>query len=91
LFQTGFEQNFGGYSDPAFDALLAAAAREPDPARRLRIFEQAERRLSDEGASIPIMYFTSRHLVKPYVKGWQLNIVDRMPSRYMYLLEHEGG
>jgi len=91
LFQTGFEQNFGAYSDPAYDALLAAAAGEADPARRLLIFEQAERRLNEEGASIPVMYYTSRHLVKPYVKGWKLNIMDRMVSRYMYLLEHEAG
>jgi oligopeptide transport system substrate-binding protein len=90
LFQTGYDQNFGAYSDPAFDSLLAAAGQEPDPTRRLRFFEQAERRLNDQGVSIPIMYYTSRHLVKPYVKGWQLNILDRIPSRYMYLLEHEG-
>jgi len=90
LFQTGFDQNFGAYSDPAYDALLSAAAQEPDPARRFRLFEQAEKRLSEEGASIPIMYYTSRHLVKPYIKGWQLNIQDRIVSRYMYLLEHEG-
>lgn len=91
LFQTGFDQNFGAYSDPTYDALLSAAAQEPDPARRFRFFEQAERRLNEEGGSIPMMYFTSRHLVKPYVKGWQLNIQDRIVSRYMYLLEHEGG
>jgi oligopeptide transport system substrate-binding protein len=90
LFQTGFDQNFGAYSDPAYDALLAAAAQESDPARRFQFFEQAERRLNEEGASIPVLYYASRHLVKPYVKGWQLNIQDRIVSRYMYLLEHEG-
>jgi oligopeptide transport system substrate-binding protein len=90
LFQTGFEQNFAGYSDPAYDALLAAAAAEPDAARRLEFLEQAERRLVAEGVSIPVFYGASRHLVKPYVRGWKLNIQDRIPSRYMYLLEHEG-
>ena len=90
LFQTGFDQNFGAYSDATFDGLLAAAAREADPARRYGYFEQAERRLNEEGASIPIQYYASKHLVKPYLKGWQLNIQDRMVSRYMYLLEHEG-
>jgi hypothetical protein len=28
--------------------------------------------------------------VKPYLKGWAANIEYRNPSRYMYLLEHEG-
>jgi oligopeptide transport system substrate-binding protein len=91
LFQTGFEQNFAAYSDPTYDALLAAAAQEADPVRRFGFFEQAERRLNAQGVSIPVMYYTSRHLVKPYVKGWQLNIVDHMASRYMYLLQHDGG
>ncbi len=91
LFQTGFDQNFGGYSDPAYDTLLAAAAQEPDSARRLGFLERAERRLDEEGVTIPVTNYVSRHLVKPYVKGWRLNIVDRNPSRYMYLLEHEGG
>jgi oligopeptide transport system substrate-binding protein len=90
LFQTGFEQNFGGYSDPSYDALLSAAAQEADPARRLRFLEQAERRLNEDGASIPIMYYVSRHLVKPYVEGWQPNVQDRIVSRYLSLLEHEG-
>jgi len=90
LFQTGFDQNFGGYSDPTFDGLLAQAAAEPDPARRMEFFEQAERRLNEDGVSIPVMYYASRHLVKPYVKGWQLNIQDRIMSKYMYVLEHEG-
>jgi hypothetical protein len=31
-----------------------------------------------------------RHLAKPYLKGWEPNILDRNLSRYMYLLEHEG-
>jgi len=91
LFQTGFEQNFGGYSDPSFDALLASAAHEPDNGRRYRYFEQAEVRLNAQAAYIPIFYYTCRHLVKPYLKGWQLNIQDRNPSRYLYLLDHQGG
>jgi oligopeptide transport system substrate-binding protein len=90
LFQSGFEQNFGGLSDQRFDALLAAAANEPDNERRYRLFEQAETRLNDEADNIPLLYFTSRHLIKPYLKGWHLNLLDRIPSRYLYVLEHQG-
>ncbi len=90
LFQTGFDQNFGAYSDPKFDALLDAASHEANEARRFEDFEQAEQRLNEEGGDIPLMYYTSRHLIKPYLKGWHLNIQDRVVSRYMFLLEHEG-
>jgi len=90
LFQTGFDQNFGEYSDPSFDGLLAAAAGEPDNDRRFDEFAQAEARLNEEAPCIPILFYASRHLIKPYVKGWQLNVLDRMPSRYLYVLDHGG-
>jgi len=90
LFNTGFELNNGGYSNPAYDALLTEAAAQPDNARRYDLFEQGERMLNDDAAYIPVYYYAVRHLVKPYLKGWAPNIVDRNYSRYMYLLEHEG-
>lgn len=90
LFQTGFELNNSGYSNPDFDALLNQANAEPDNARRYRLFEQEERLLNDDAAYIPIYYYSVRHLAKPYLKGWNPNDVDRNNSRYMYLLEHEG-
>jgi oligopeptide transport system substrate-binding protein len=90
LYTTGFELNNGGYTNPAFDALLGQARAQPDLAARYRYFEQAERVLNDDAAYIPIYFYSVRHLVKPYLKGWAANIEDRNPSRYMYLLEHEG-
>jgi oligopeptide transport system substrate-binding protein len=88
LFTTGFDQNFSAYADPSFDALLHAASLEPELARRFDYFQQAERRLNDQAPYIPMFYYTTRHLAKPYLKGWTNNILDRNPTRYMYLLEH---
>jgi hypothetical protein len=31
----------------------------------------------------PIASATSRHLVKPYVKGWVDNVVESHPTRFM--------
>jgi oligopeptide transport system substrate-binding protein len=90
LFQTGFEQNFGGYSDPKYDALLETASREPDPTRRYGYLAEAEKRLDAEGPSLPFLYYAQRHLIKPYLKGWRANIQDRSPSRFLYVLEHQG-
>jgi hypothetical protein len=28
--------------------------------------------------------------VKPYVRGWRSNLLDRNLSRYLFLLEHQG-
>jgi oligopeptide transport system substrate-binding protein len=90
LTQTGFELNNGGYSNPAFDALLAEANKQPELQERYRYLGAAEHLLNDDAAYIPIYYYAVRHLAKPYLKGWEPNIVDRNLSRYMYLLEHEG-
>jgi oligopeptide transport system substrate-binding protein len=44
--------------------------------------------LNDDAAYIPLYYYATRHLVKPYLRGWQSSVMDRNLSRYMYLLEH---
>ena len=90
LFVTGFGYNDGGYSNPQYDALLAAAGTEADATRRLQLLAQAETLLNDDVACIPLYYYATRHLIKPYVRGWTSNIQDRNLSQYMYLLEHEG-
>ncbi len=86
LFQTGFGYNDGGYSNPRYDALLAAAGSEADAARRLDELSQAEAILNEDVACIPLYYYATRHLIRSYVHGWTSNIQDRNLSQYMYLL-----
>jgi oligopeptide transport system substrate-binding protein len=87
---TGFELNNSGYSNPAYDTLLDKANQQTDLQERYRYLAAAEALSNDDAAYIPVYYYAVRHLVKPYLKGWAPNIVDRNLSRYMYLLEHEG-
>jgi oligopeptide transport system substrate-binding protein len=87
---TGFDLNYTGYSNPQFDQLIARAQRESDNVQRYRLFEQAERMLNDEAVNIPVYFYSVRHLIKPYLKGWVANSTDRNLSRYMYLLQHDG-
>jgi oligopeptide transport system substrate-binding protein len=89
LFQTGFGYNDGGYSNPRYDALLAAAGSEADAARRLDELSQAESILNDDVACIPLYYYATRHLIRSNVRGWTSNIQDRNLSQYMYLVEHD--
>jgi oligopeptide transport system substrate-binding protein len=90
IFYSGNGNNHVQYSNPKFDQLIDAAGQEADNARRYRLFEQAERLLNDDAAFLPLYYYATRHLVKPYLRGWQSNVMDRNLSRYMYLLEHQG-
>ncbi|HEU0198500.1 MAG TPA: peptide ABC transporter substrate-binding protein [Nevskiaceae bacterium] len=88
LFTTGFQQNHGDYHNPKFDALIDKAQHTVNPKARYAIFTQAEAVLNHDAPYLPIYFYESAHLIKPYVKGWKSNNVDRNLSRYIYILEH---
>jgi oligopeptide transport system substrate-binding protein len=90
LFYTGASLNYGSYSSPRFDTLLDQAGEQTDNAARYRLLEQSEAVLNEDAVYIPLYYYATRHLVKPYVKGWRSNVMDRNLSRYIYMLEHQG-
>ncbi len=48
-------ENYSGYADPATDALLEAANREMDPARRMRMLQQAQHRILDQVPVLPLV------------------------------------
>jgi oligopeptide transport system substrate-binding protein len=75
LFASGVENNFGGYSNPDFDALLATAAAEPDYDAGLALYQQAEQMLVDDAACLPLCFGRNYYLVKPYVSGFELNLL----------------
>jgi oligopeptide transport system substrate-binding protein len=90
LGQKDFAQNFGRFNDPQYEALLNAAANEPDNAKRYVYFERAEDILNEQATFVPFLYYASQHLIKPYIKGWRANLQDRLPTRYLYVLGHQG-
>jgi oligopeptide transport system substrate-binding protein len=81
-------QNDPGYASPAYDALLDRAAAEPDAARRRELLEAAERQLLADVPLIPLYFYVSKRLVKPWVGGYTPNIMDHHHSKDFYILEH---
>lgn len=77
--------NNTGFSNAEYDRLLAAAAREPDHVERRKMLEQAERILMDEMPILPIYFYVSRNLVKPYVRGWYNNLQDSHHLRAIWI------
>ena len=73
LFYTGSENNIFGYSNLGVDSLLDQAAIEPDNAIRLRLYQQAEQKIVGEAPCLPLWFGMNYILVKPYVKGYELN------------------
>lgn len=84
-FQAGSATNWSGLSDPVFDQLLAQADMAPTTAQRSALLKQAESRLLAQQAVVPVYYYTSKHLVRPEVIGFEANPLDHHPSRFLRL------
>ena len=85
LLQSDFGINLTGYSNPRYDGLLAEATRQPDPARRRALLEEAERVMLADHPLLPIYFFVNKHLVKPYVAGWSDNVMNVQYSKDLRL------
>ncbi len=79
LFRTGADYNYGEFNSPEIDALLDKAGTEQNTAKSLALYQQAEQKMIDAVACIPLYFGESYILVKPYVKGYKpspLGLVD---------------
>jgi oligopeptide transport system substrate-binding protein len=75
--------NDTGYDDPEYERLLAAAAAELDPAQRRALLEAAERRMLAHYPVLPLYHTVSKHLVKPWVHGFQSNVLNRTYTKHL--------
>jgi oligopeptide transport system substrate-binding protein len=83
LFRTGGGNNWGEYSNPAFDAALDGAQREADVNRRSEKLTQAESIFLKDHAAMPLWFWVSLNLTWPYVKGLEANALDYHRSRWI--------
>ncbi len=88
LFGSESENNYGGYSNPDFDALVEAAAAETDQNSSLALYRQAEQILVDDAACLPLCFGVNYILVKPYVSGYQLNLLGFAMLNEVSVAEH---
>ena len=80
-------QNDSGYNNPQFDRLLKQASREIDLAQRARYLQQAEALMLQDMPVIPIYFYVSKHLIKPWVKGFTPNIMDHVYSKDLWIVQ----
>ena len=73
LFYSGADNNYGEYSNPEVDALLERARVELDNKVSLALYQQAEQKLVEDAACLPLWFGRNYTLVKPYVRGYNLN------------------
>lgn len=83
--RSDFGINLPHYRNARYDALLAAAAAEPDTGRRRVQLEEAERVMLADHPLIPIYFYVNKHLVAPRVRGWYDNVMNVTYSRDLAL------
>ena len=87
LFITGGQQNLPGYSNPQYDNLLRQASASNDASARRPLMTEAERLLLDDYPIVPLYFYVNKHLVGERVQGFEPNVLDRHPSRFITLRE----
>lgn len=75
--------NYPRWENAEYDALMKRAATTIDLAERAAILRQAEAIFLDEVPAIPILYYSSRVLVSPRLKGWEDNIQNTHATRFL--------
>ncbi len=85
---SGAGLNDVGYASPAYDSLVHQAQLTVDPAARNALLEQAERLVLTDQPLVPMFSYTVKRLVKPYVKGFDLNVLGFYYARTVSLDPH---
>ena len=91
LFYSESETNHGAYSNPDVDRLVEEARSEPDPAKRVELYREAEKIIVDDAAWVPMWFSGERYvLVKSHIKDYRMTpmIVPKLSHIYV---EYEDG
>jgi oligopeptide transport system substrate-binding protein len=80
--------NDPGWNNPDYDALLEAAANEIDLERRAELMHQAEQLVLQEVPVIPVYFYVTKRLVKPWVGNYRPHVQDFILTKDLKILKH---
>ncbi len=80
--------NDTGYASPAYDKLVKTAAQTVDPVQRMHLLEAAERQLMVDLPIVPLYDYVRKQMVKPYVLGYEPNILGEAYSKEVSIAKH---
>ncbi|HEY8595478.1 MAG TPA: peptide ABC transporter substrate-binding protein [Devosiaceae bacterium] len=83
LLETGNGNNYGRYSNPEYDKLMAESDVTLDLTKRAGLMHQAEKIAMDDFAVIPIYYYVSKNVVSPKIHGFEDNAKDIHRTRWL--------
>jgi oligopeptide transport system substrate-binding protein len=82
-FRSTSPQNLPGYASEAYDRLVDRAEATVDSVEQMRLYAEAEAELLSGAPIVPLYFYVSEHLVSADVSGFESNVFDRHPSRYL--------
>lgn len=85
LYVSDNENNQTNWSNAEYDRLIKAAESEVDVEKRAQMLHDAEVILMEEMPIIPIYFYYSRNLVRPYVRGFYNNLQDIHPLHTLWI------
>jgi oligopeptide transport system substrate-binding protein len=80
--------NDARYERPEFNELLNRAAIAVDPSDRRHLLQDAEQLMLSDYPILPIYFFSSKRLVRPYIKGARVNPLNRLYSKHLVIDDH---
>jgi ABC-type oligopeptide transport system substrate-binding subunit len=81
VFESSNPQNTLGYRSEPYDRLISQSRAATTPAQRMALLAEAEARLLEDVAVVPVFFRVSKRLVKPGVSGVEANPLGQLSSR----------
>jgi oligopeptide transport system substrate-binding protein len=86
--RSGSPNNDARYERQEFNELLDRAASTVDQSGRRHLLQDAEKMMLSDYPILPIYFFSSKRLIKPYLKGAKVNPLNRLYSKHLGIEGH---
>ncbi len=92
LFTGGSGNNLTRWKNRTYDRLISEAASEPDEARRISLYDEAQRILTEIDTPISPLFFAAQNLlIKQSIQGLKVNAMDLLYLKKVRRQEGPGG
>jgi oligopeptide transport system substrate-binding protein len=88
LFNSKSNYNYGNYTNSEVDSLIQKANQTSDQAQSYTLYQQAEQKIVNDAACIPLAFNKNYNLIKPYVKGYTVNVLGFATLEKVSVLPH---
>jgi oligopeptide transport system substrate-binding protein len=83
LCKSGTGNNYGLYSNADYDKLLAEAAVSAPDVRMEKLSQAEGIGVARDLCFVPLLYYGFHTIVMKDIKGWEDNVLDRHPTRFL--------